>query len=360
MSLISEKQERFLQFDVVSDDSDHSYLNHWNKPTKNKKGINNNNGASTTDGPDWLSNASSGVHKKIMKEWKVLEKNLPEDIYVRVYERRIDLLRAAIVGPAGTPYHDGLFIFDLAFPPDYPARPPLVHYRSFGLRINPNLYANGKVCLSLLNTWLGSRNEKWNPGESTVLQVLVSIQGLVLNKNPYFNEPGTALLPGRKTKKSMAYTENAFVLSCTTMVYLLRRPAKNFEPLITAHFRDRATHILSACNAYMNSRAVVGCYGEARSGQSDPVIKVSKNFKVLMKSWYPHMVAVFKGTGASLGHSVEQLVVDNKTMSSKGRNSDGKKNKKSSGFGKVIGILKRFLGFKKVGTGKGIKVNSST
>lgn len=164
MSLISEKQERFLQFDVVSDDSDHSYLNHWNKPTKNKKAINNNNGTTTTDGPDWLSNASSGVHKKIMKEWKVLEKNLPEDIYVRVYERRIDLLRAAIVGPAGTPYHDGLFVFDLAFPPDYPARPPLVHYRSFGLRINPNLYANGKVCLSLLNTWLGSRNEKWNPG----------------------------------------------------------------------------------------------------------------------------------------------------------------------------------------------------
>ncbi|KAH7844321.1 hypothetical protein Vadar_026830 [Vaccinium darrowii] len=158
----------------------------------------------------------------------------------------------------------------------------------------------------------------------------------------------------------MAYTENAFILSCTTMVYLLQRPAKNFEPLITAHFRDRATHILSACNAYMNSRAVVGCYGEARSGQSDPVINVSKNFKVLMKSWYPDMVAVFKGTGASLGHSVEQLVVDKKTMSSEGRNSDGKKNKKSSAFGKVIGILTRFLGFKKVGTGKGIKVNSSS
>lgn len=88
------------------------------------------------------------------------------------------------------------------------------------------------------------------------------------------------------------------------------------------------------------------------------MIKVSKNFKVLMKSWYPHMVADFKGTGASLGHSVEQLVVDKKTMSSKEGNS--KKNKKSSGFGKVIGILKRFLGFKKVGTGKGINVNSSS
>jgi hypothetical protein len=28
----------------------------------------------------------------------------------------MDLLRAAIVGPAGTPYHDGLFFFDVHFP----------------------------------------------------------------------------------------------------------------------------------------------------------------------------------------------------------------------------------------------------
>ncbi|KAE9455103.1 hypothetical protein C3L33_12994, partial [Rhododendron williamsianum] len=364
MSLIIEQPERFRQFDVVSDHSDHSYLNYWNKPTKSKKGIsttNNNNNANDakTDGPDWFANPSSGVHKKIIKEWRVLERNLPEDIYVRVYERRIDLLRAAIVGPAGTPYHDGVFVFDVAFPPDYPARPPLVHYRSFGIRINPNLYANGKVCLSLLNTWFGSRNEKWNPGESTMLQILVSIQGLVLNNNPYFNEPGAGLFTGRKTKKSMAYTENTFIYSCMTMVYLLKKPPKNFETFISTHFRDRSTHILSACDAYMNSRAVVGCYGET---SSDQVFKVSKNFKALMKSWYPHMVVVFKGTGASLG-SFEQLMVEKKTTSSKGNYSDVKKKQKkekSSGFWKLLGIVKGFLGFKKVGTEKEIKVNSSS
>jgi hypothetical protein len=48
-----------------------------------------------------------------------------EYIYVRVYEERIDLLRAAIVGPAGTPYHDGLFFFDVRFPSDYPKCPPV-------------------------------------------------------------------------------------------------------------------------------------------------------------------------------------------------------------------------------------------
>ena len=37
------------------------------------------------------------------------KKNLPESIFVRVYEKRIDLLRAAIIGAAGKSYHDGLF-----------------------------------------------------------------------------------------------------------------------------------------------------------------------------------------------------------------------------------------------------------
>lgn len=48
-----------------------------------------------------------------------------ETIFVRVYEARMDLLRAVIVGPAGTPYHDGLFVFDVLFPPNYPSVPPV-------------------------------------------------------------------------------------------------------------------------------------------------------------------------------------------------------------------------------------------
>lgn len=48
-----------------------------------------------------------------------------DTITVRVYESRIDLLRAVIVGAEGTPYHDGLFFFDISFPSDYPNVPPV-------------------------------------------------------------------------------------------------------------------------------------------------------------------------------------------------------------------------------------------
>ncbi|KAM5573699.1 hypothetical protein ABKV19_013307 [Rosa sericea] len=154
----------FTRFDVVSDHSD----NYYSASGKKQK-------------------YGGSVHKLIMKEWRILENNLPDSIYVCVYETRIDLLKAVIFSAAGTPYHDALFFFDINFSSDYSTRPPNVQYRSYGLRFLPNFYASGYVCLSLLSTWTGKKGEKWDPAQSTILQVLVSIQALVLNEKPYFN-----------------------------------------------------------------------------------------------------------------------------------------------------------------------------
>jgi len=48
-----------------------------------------------------------------------------------------------------------------------------------------NLYRNGKVCLSILETWSGPG---WQPVHS-IASVLLSIQSLMHDK-PYHNEPG--------------------------------------------------------------------------------------------------------------------------------------------------------------------------
>ena len=54
---------------------------------------------------------SSGVVGKmprmILKEWSILKKGLPDGIWVKAYEDRMDLMRALIVGAPGTPYHYG-------------------------------------------------------------------------------------------------------------------------------------------------------------------------------------------------------------------------------------------------------------
>nr|CAB3460752.1 unnamed protein product [Digitaria exilis] len=162
-----------------------------------------------------------GWVKKVQQEWTILQNDLPDGIHVRVFEERMDLLRSCIVGADGTPYHDNLFFFDIFFPPDYPHEPPAVHYHSGGLRLNPNLYESGKA--------------------------------LVLNEKPYFNEAGYDKFLGKADgeKNSITYNENAFLLSCKSMMYILHKPPKHFEKLVKEHFTCRAPHILDACEAYL-------------------------------------------------------------------------------------------------------------
>ena len=52
-------------------------------------------------------------------------------------------------------------------------------------RFNPNLYKNGYVCLSVLNTWNG---EGWSSCQS-IYSILLSLLS-ILNENPLINEPG--------------------------------------------------------------------------------------------------------------------------------------------------------------------------
>ncbi|XP_031476146.1 probable ubiquitin-conjugating enzyme E2 23 isoform X1 [Nymphaea colorata] len=238
--------------------------------------------------------------KKVQQEWCILEKNLPETIYVRVYEERMDLLRSVIVGAYGTPYQDGLFFFDFYLPQEYPLVPPLAYYHSGGLRINPNLYENGRVCLSLLNTWTGKGNEVWDPSSSSILQVLVSLQGLVLNSKPYFNEAGYDRQVGTAEgeKNSLSYNENSFLLSCKSMLYVLRRPPKNFEALVRDHFQKRGLYILKACDAYLKGAVVGSLTKDATVTERSNEQGSSVGFKLMLSKLLPRLFTALKEVGA--------------------------------------------------------------
>lgn len=54
-----------------------------------------------------------------------------DNILVRTYEDRTDLMRVLIIGPEGTPYTDAPFVFDLYLnPTKFPFEPPLVYFHS--------------------------------------------------------------------------------------------------------------------------------------------------------------------------------------------------------------------------------------
>ena len=78
---------------------------------------------------------------------QLLPINACSSVFVRADESNVTCWRALITGPEDTPYSAGCFIFDLYFPPNYPAVPPQVHFKTTGggkIRFNPNLYDNGE------------------------------------------------------------------------------------------------------------------------------------------------------------------------------------------------------------------------
>ncbi|RWS07957.1 ubiquitin-conjugating enzyme-like protein, partial [Dinothrombium tinctorium] len=127
-------------------------------------------------------------------------------VFVATEESDFTEVHALITGPADTPYAYGFFYFLLRFPSDYPVSPPRVKFMTTcngTVRFNPNLYKNGKVCLSILGTWEGP---SWTPA-NTLSSVLLSIQSLMCDA-PYHNEPGFEKVKGKFDPKDVAnYSE---------------------------------------------------------------------------------------------------------------------------------------------------------
>jgi len=125
---------------------------------------------------------------RIVQDFVDFNNNKAEGIYLSINKENIfKNNHVLIMGPTNTPYFGGYYIFEVNFPSNYPASPPIVKLLTTNknVRFNPNLYECGKVCLSILGTWQG-------PGWKSVMNlrsVILSIQSL-LHDFPITNEPG--------------------------------------------------------------------------------------------------------------------------------------------------------------------------
>jgi len=129
--------------------------------------------------------------KRIQQDIITIQKDdiRSQGIFYEYNESDISEGTALIVGPSDTPYEGGFYFFSIKFPPNYPFDPPaMTTLTQDGFtRFNPNMYREGKVCLSLLNTW--HVGEKWS-GCQTLTSILLSILSSVLVAKPILNEPG--------------------------------------------------------------------------------------------------------------------------------------------------------------------------
>ena len=91
--------------------------------------------------------SQKGRMRKLVEQIANMKTSLPPGIFVRHGLSRPDVMKVLIIGPADTPYENGLFEFDFFCPGNYPTVPPGVHFRTTGrgtVSFNPNLYADGK------------------------------------------------------------------------------------------------------------------------------------------------------------------------------------------------------------------------
>src|ERR1700744_4433302 len=81
---------------------------------------------------------------------------------------------ATIMGPAKTPYENGVFNLEIQFPPDYPFKPPKIRFTTKVYHCNIN--SSGGICLDILK-------DNWSPA-LTISKVLLSICSLFSDPNP--------------------------------------------------------------------------------------------------------------------------------------------------------------------------------
>ncbi|XWV24768.1 ubiquitin-conjugating enzyme E2 [Tupanvirus deep ocean] len=199
------------------------------------------------------ANSTRQIAKELLSHTKSLPLDFGSSIFYRYNPNNLKYHEFMIAGPEGTPYDSGCFHFRMYCPAEYPMKNPKVNIYTTGngtVRFNPNLYAEGKVCLSLLGTWSAQAGESWIPNTSTMMQVMISIQSLVMIPDPYFNEPGYEREYGTEGgKKASERYNNPVRLNCMkwAMIDMMKNPTKGFESVIKKHFTLKAQYIKDTC-----------------------------------------------------------------------------------------------------------------
>lgn len=178
---------------------------------------------------------------RLLKEIKNLQQSTEFIVYVD--DRDMTRFQLLFFGPPDSVYHHGIFVFEVKIPENYPFDVPKVQFltgRILARRMHPNLYENGKVCISLLNTW---GTCEWSP-LLTIEKVMLAIRAL-LDQNPIVHEPGI----DARHPESHAYRINAAYLTLKSIRELSKvyRDHPTFGPAIEAYQTENAKDIETKC-----------------------------------------------------------------------------------------------------------------
>ena len=176
--------------------------------TRNKELLNIFNKVNHTDynnefkflfqSPDEEKNFKSGhlsFPENTIKIFKSRIKSCFRNFYpgFKIYSLKSYILKGALEGPPQTPYQNGIFLFSIIFPENYPFKPPKFIFKT--KIFHPNISEDGNVSINIL------QNE-WTHALSTFDKIILSVQSILNdpNSNDYLNQEAARLFIENKEK----------------------------------------------------------------------------------------------------------------------------------------------------------------
>jgi ubiquitin-protein ligase len=184
------------------------------------------------------------THKRLAKDFKDLHENTNIQNYFVDNSNEMSTINTIIIGPKNTPYEGGFFWIQLKPSERYPFDSPSGKFMSPvpNLRVHPNLYCCGKICLSILGTWSGP---PWTPAMNFTT-IILSIQSILCD-NPITNEPGC----GKYDKNSSMSTSYNKIVKYTTLKMIINFLSKHYN--ISNFLQNKINnHVISNLSYYNN------------------------------------------------------------------------------------------------------------
>jgi ubiquitin-protein ligase len=198
------------------------------------------------------------MNKRILREFVNLKKINDSEFCVSIDD--LGVIKAYILAPVGSIYENTFIKVKITLTDNYPFEPPKVifeHYNQLGVRMHPNLYDCGRVCLSILGTF---RGDPWT-SVMTIEYILRSIQCL-LDDKPMLHEPG------RKNNKEY----NNFIRYFSLQVLLIDYLKNETDPILKEFiFKHTKSNYSKICKLTFDSTIVsnVGYTGKSIKVQDD-------------------------------------------------------------------------------------------
>ena len=111
----------------------------------------------------------------------------------KLYSLKLYVLKGALEGPPQTPYQNGIFLFSIIFPEDYPFKPPTFIFKT--KIFHPNISEDGKVSIDILQ-------DQWSPALMLFDKIILSVQSILNDPNPndFLNKEAAKLFIENKEK----------------------------------------------------------------------------------------------------------------------------------------------------------------